>query len=86
MIDVHSPFWAVVINMTFILPLTLQRNLSSLRYVCLIGFFFVCYVVVVIVAETFNSEITDYKKNLEIIKYASWKGVFNTWSISLFAF
>ena len=63
MTSTHSPFWAVVINITFILPLTLQRNLSSLRYVCLVGFFFVCYVVVVIVVETFNPKICDYKLN-----------------------
>ena len=84
--SVHSPFWAVVINIVFVLPLTLCRNLSSLRYVCLVGFFFVLYVVVVIIAEAFNPAISDYQTNFQEIELVRWGGIFNTWSIALFAF
>ena len=84
--DEKSPFWAVVINVVFIFPLALQRNLSSLRYVCLIGFFFVMYVVIVIVVETFNSKICDYQTNWNDLEYFKLSGIFNTWSMSLFAF
>jgi len=63
----NNPFWAIVINLLFIFPLSLQRNLSSLRYVCLIGFFFVMYVVFVIAVETFNAEICDYRTNFGLL-------------------
>ena len=52
----------------------------------MIGFFFVCYVVVVIVAEAFNFEICNYKNNFKALDLVNFGGIFNTWSISLFSF
>ena len=61
---------------------------ASLRYACLVGFFFVCYMVSVVTLETFNSEMCDYKANFQLLSWFDFdlKAVFTSWSILLYSF
>ena len=51
--DPKYGFWGAIPTVCVVIPLALQRETSALRYACLAGFFFVCYMVGVIIVQAF---------------------------------
>jgi len=79
-------FWPPVFTTLCILPVSLFRELSSLRYFCLMGFCFMIYLAFVIVFEAFDPTISNFSSNIRIVKLFDITGITTTLPTAFFAY
>jgi len=84
MTDTKSPWWPVIVATVFVLPLSLAKELKSLRYFCLLSFLFILFLAGVVIFEAFN--FTDFKSNWKSINNFEIKGTSTTFSTAVFAY
>jgi len=68
----------------FVLPLSLAKELKSLRYFCLLSFLFILFLAGVVVFEAFN--FTDFKSSFDSVKNFDFTGTSTTFSTAVFAY
>eukprot|EP01016_Furgasonia_blochmanni_P024612 TRINITY_DN2653_c0_g2_i8.p1 TRINITY_DN2653_c0_g2~~TRINITY_DN2653_c0_g2_i8.p1 ORF type:complete len:298 (-),score=42.58 TRINITY_DN2653_c0_g2_i8:1726-2619(-) len=78
--------YSTIITIGFVTPLSLFRELSSLRYVCLMGFACNVFIVGVIVWEAFDSEVCNIQRNFEKAAYYKTEGIYLTLSTAIYSF
>eukprot|EP01017_Pseudomicrothorax_dubius_P045716 TRINITY_DN7940_c0_g1_i3.p1 TRINITY_DN7940_c0_g1~~TRINITY_DN7940_c0_g1_i3.p1 ORF type:complete len:288 (+),score=43.90 TRINITY_DN7940_c0_g1_i3:51-914(+) len=87
LVDPRGYFWQSVITMTLVLPMSLYRRFASLRWFALIGFCCFLYIAAVLVAEAFDTRVTDIQANLmQFWKTNNPKGYYSTLSTLIYAF
>jgi Amino acid permeases len=82
--DTDSYVWPPLYTTLIILPLSLYRNLSALRYACLAGFGFIMYLVFVIVYQ--SDKVADLKHNFQMADQFIWDGVKLTFPPLVFSY
>ena len=82
--DPNSLFWPPLFTTIVILPLALQRDLSALRYACLIGFGFILYLGAVIIYQSFT--IVDFSANLSRVDNFKITGLGITFPTAIFSY
>lgn len=63
--DINGKFWPVVLMCTTVFPICLFRNYSNLRYIHLLGIFFLLYEVLIIVIEPFTGKECNLSENFK---------------------
>lgn len=60
--DIENGFWAVVIMVVAVFPLSLFKEVSAIRYICAAGVLVSIYISIVITVEPF---VGDFGANLK---------------------
>lgn len=82
--DPHSTWWPIIVATVFVLPLSLAKELKSLRYFCLLSFFFILFLAFVIIYESFT--FVDFSANVKIMKDFDFSGTSTTFPTAIFAY
>merc|ERR1712137_1047305 len=84
--DPEGKFWATMIMVFIGFPLSIFRQFSSLRYVCLVGVFFLFYICVVLCIEPFTGRYGEISEMFSTMETFNLKGLFKTFPTAIFAF
>ena len=77
--DPQSQIMPIIIATTIVLPLSLAKELKSLRYLCLLSFFFVIFLCYVVVQEAFTYQpISEATSSLNQFTLAGFSTTFPT--------
>jgi len=82
--DTNSLVWPPIYTTLIILPLSLNRDLSALRYTCLTGFLFIMYLAVVVIYQ--SNRVSDLRHNFKISEHFVWSGIKVTFPTVVFSF
>jgi amino acid permease len=67
-----------------VLPMSLAKELKSLRYFCLLSFFFILFLALVIIIESFS--YVNFEDNVKIMKKFDFSGTSTTFPTAIFAY
>ena len=82
-----QPFWATVVTYGIIFPLSLLRNMSSLRFTSVIGFVCIIYISLLVFVEYFivTTNIPANWQRANVFK-VSIRGIFGSFPLIIFSF
>jgi len=86
LISQTTTFWAIVQTTLFVFPISLFRDLTSMRYVSLLCFAISIYLTLAVMIEAFNPNITNFSENIQMITYWESSGFASCLAQVLFAF
>lgn len=80
-------FWATVVTYGIVFPLSLLREMSSLRFTSVLGFASICYISVLVFVEYFvvTSDIPSNWQHANVFK-VSVRGIFGSFPLIIFSF
>lgn len=84
--DSNGKFWAPVIMMIVVFPLSLFRTLGALRFVALMSVVISFYITLIIFIEPLTMRFQPMEDKMDSLILFRIEGVFITFSTSLFAF
>ncbi len=85
--DITNGFWAVVIMVVAVFPLSLFKEVSAIRYICAAGVLVSLYISVVLSVEPFVGPIGDrLEENFDALAWFKFEGILKTFPVTIFCF
>jgi len=84
LIDPNGYFWPPIYTTIVILPLSLLRDLSALRYTSLMSFIITVFLTIVVVVE--STKVDDISENFKLVDKWKWLGVAVTFPNAVYSY
>jgi amino acid permease len=85
--NIDNGFWAVIIMVVAVFPLSLFKEVSAIRYICAAGVLVSLYISIVITVEPFVGSIgQELHTNFNSLRWFEFEGILKTFPVTIFCF